>query len=571
MLKNCPNLTHLVSILDAYLGRAHPEFFGPDAVRPFSPLKPYKVVHDPLWGTNRFSWRELALIDSPILQRLRHIHQTGLAYYVYPSARHSRFEHSLGVLTIASRVFDSLFERYSKTLITIVNEISGAGDTEEARIVRVLGQLKQELRLAALLHDTGHSLFSHASEKVYSEIGLLKSAAEELSDLVAKEKGIGAGEVLSFSIANTHSVEALLARAKQKVVEEDESHDLQWDISLRNVALLLVGSAPHPFLQFLGDIVSSGLDADKLDYLLRDASSAGLPLRYDLERYLYTVAVEKDYIVDQDGQLAKLYRITKAQATSVPRMVGKTRMPTYDAYRLRLPKRATNTIEQIVISKMMLFSYIYHHQKVRAAEGLLEKLLNRQVLYWRKSGMQEDDIVLKFLELDDTAVTGRVFLRSRRRDIRETSYRLNNRILPREVYRFSPAVSHAEGRLVKRLFRRLKERAKRAEILQDLDRAVGEELVKLNSRVGKSWSEAIWKTGVWVDAPKPPQVEEVELAEEFPIEEWTEAYYAHRYYLRVYAYSEHVDLASRAVRIAMKRKIGILTDEFYENCRRKRD
>jgi HD superfamily phosphohydrolase len=47
-----------------------------------------------------------------------------------------------------------------------------------------------------------------------------------------------------------------------------------------------VGRSKHPLLQFLGDIISGGFDADKLDYLLRDASAAGLPLRYDLERYL---------------------------------------------------------------------------------------------------------------------------------------------------------------------------------------------------------------------------------------------------------------------------------------------
>jgi HD superfamily phosphohydrolase len=354
-------------------------------------------------------------------------------------------------------------------------------------------------------------------------------------------------------------------------VEQNETQDLHWDVDLRNVALMLVGLARHPYLQFLGDIISSGLGADKLDYLLRDASNAGLPLRYDLERYLHTVAVEKDYTVDQEGQLAKLYRTTNAHVSAEPRAVGKTRMSTYDTYRLRLPKRATNTMEQIVICKMMLFSYIYHHQKVRAGEGLLEKLLSRIMLYWQQAKMSEEDILLKFLEFNDTSLTGPAFMNSQHDDIKNASYRLNYRILPREVYRFSSAISHAEGRLVKKLFRKLKERAKRAEIVLDLDRANGEELLKLDRDLGTSWSDALWKTGVWVDAPKPPQVEEVELAGEFPVEEWTEAYHAHRYNVRVYAYSEYVDIAARAARKAMKRTIGIQTDDFYEACRRKRD
>src|SRR5579872_1886507 len=113
MLENYPTLRGLVRNLDKYLAGTYPEFFGRSPIHPFLPLKSFKVIHDNLWGTNRFSWRELALMDSPLLQRLRNIHQTGLAYYVYPCARHSRFEHSLGVTTVASRAFDALVQRSS--------------------------------------------------------------------------------------------------------------------------------------------------------------------------------------------------------------------------------------------------------------------------------------------------------------------------------------------------------------------------------------------------------------------------------------------------------------------------
>ncbi len=125
----------------------------------------------------------------------------------------------------------------------------------------------------------------------------------------------------------------------------------------------------------MGDIVSSGLDADKLDYLLRDASCAGLPPRYDLERYLYTVALEKDYMVDVGSALTKLYATVGTKVSARPAIKDKVRLPYYDTYRLRLPKRASSTMEQIVICKIMLFSYIYHHQKVRAAEVCLRNYL----------------------------------------------------------------------------------------------------------------------------------------------------------------------------------------------------
>ena len=294
MLDSYPILAAITKKFDEFLERTHPDFFGKDATHPSFPIKPYKVIHDHLWGTNRFSWRELALIDSPIFQRLRGIHQTGLAYYVYPSARHSRFEHSLGVATVASKVFDALMQRQQPLLETIAQAVS-----PKEKPVQTLSRLRAELRLAALLHDTGHSLHSHASERVYSELDLLKKASEELTSFVGKEKG--SGEVISFCLAQTKSVAGLLGRAAKKLIKNEDPTDFDGDIELDNVSLFIVGRSKHPLLQFLGDIISGGFDADKLDYLLRDASAAGLPLRYDLERYLYTVFLDKDILAMVKG------------------------------------------------------------------------------------------------------------------------------------------------------------------------------------------------------------------------------------------------------------------------------
>src|SRR5229473_6146384 len=177
MLEGYPTLTSVTSHLDDYLKSRHRPFFGDKPGHPFSELKPYKDIHDPIWGTNGFSWREVALIDTPIMQRLRRIHQTGLAYQVYPSARHSRFEHSLGVTIVATKVFDAVVRRHAGRLRQIVKTVEDSGDFEEA-----LFRWRQELRLAALLHDTGHSLLSHTSERVYGRLPMLQAAADELTD-----------------------------------------------------------------------------------------------------------------------------------------------------------------------------------------------------------------------------------------------------------------------------------------------------------------------------------------------------------------------------------------------------
>jgi hypothetical protein len=125
MLEDYPTLGSITKLLDTHLRKKHGLFFGDKAEHPFLELKPYKDIHDPIWGTNGFSWREVALIDTPIMQRLRRIHQTGLAYQVYPSARHSRFEHSLGVTIVATKVFDALVRRHAGKLRQIVKTVEG--------------------------------------------------------------------------------------------------------------------------------------------------------------------------------------------------------------------------------------------------------------------------------------------------------------------------------------------------------------------------------------------------------------------------------------------------------------
>ena len=102
-------------------------------MRPRRPLR----VRDPVHGFIAFSNEEAALIDAPIVQRLRGIKQLALTSLLYPGATHTRFEHSLGVMHVAGRMADHLELR-----------------KRERRLVR----------LAALLHDVGHMPFSHAGE-----------------------------------------------------------------------------------------------------------------------------------------------------------------------------------------------------------------------------------------------------------------------------------------------------------------------------------------------------------------------------------------------------------------------
>ena len=73
-----------------------------------------KVIHDPVWGTMMFYPWELQVIDSPLLQRLRKISQVGLAVLTYPSAHHSRFEHTLGVMSVVTKMVNNINQELPK-------------------------------------------------------------------------------------------------------------------------------------------------------------------------------------------------------------------------------------------------------------------------------------------------------------------------------------------------------------------------------------------------------------------------------------------------------------------------
>lgn len=121
-------------------------------------LKITHEIRDPVHVFIKLNSEERNILDKPYFQRLRHIHQLALSYLIYPGASHKRFEHSLGVLELASRVFDVITnpELVHKKIRDMFPELSDNKKKDYWRFV---------LRIAALSHDLGHIPFSHASEK----------------------------------------------------------------------------------------------------------------------------------------------------------------------------------------------------------------------------------------------------------------------------------------------------------------------------------------------------------------------------------------------------------------------
>jgi HD superfamily phosphohydrolase len=276
-----------------------------------------KVFNDALLGNQLFARHEVAVIDSPILQRLKRIKQTGLVYQVFPSATHTRFEHSLGAATLAERCFNAILDRSSVENITPpVNPDRQRGDLAH-------------LRMAALLHDVGHGLCSHASEQIYE-------ALSDLKEFKSKSEYVNnaPGEILSYLIVKSPTFTSWFTDTMQRCGAE---------LNLDQVANLILGKHDDPDRYFLAQIISGSYDCDKLDYIARDSYYCGLALTVDLPRFYSMISTAK-----------------------------------YKGLRV-LVLRSYVPLEQILFSKMTLFGSVYHHQKVKCLDAMLRSMVEHIV------------------------------------------------------------------------------------------------------------------------------------------------------------------------------------------------
>lgn len=332
----------------AELSAAIQRSFGPDlesyasSLRQHELPRSFKVINDPIWYTIRVESWELPILDCPVVQRLRQIHQLGLAGLVYPAAGYSRFEHSIGALYQTQRVIESINRNaraYSAQVhVSIEEPISRADE--------IL------LRLAAILHDVGHCFLSHVSERALMRLRTIGGLSMEAVRRAAKEhfectKEPAIGEVLSALLVLIPEFQEILAI----------THIPSWDGNELNLAIslakLIVGGR-IPDRPYMSEIISGTLDADKLDYMSRDCYMAGLAMPIDTERLL-----EKLNIVAVPVQHIPEYGESVGLASNRTIQV------------LAIQQGGAKVFEDFVLSRVLLYDKLYNHHKVRALEGYL--------------------------------------------------------------------------------------------------------------------------------------------------------------------------------------------------------
>lgn len=298
-------------------------------------MKIYEI-RDSIYGFITFNDWEKEIINHPAFQRLRRIQQLSLTSMVYPGAIHTRFEHSLGVMQFATLLYDAIVnndenEKILKDKLSY-NEVGLKKD-------------KQLIRLAALLHDVGHAPFSHATEEIMP-----------INDQTGKP------------YRHEDYTTAIIKGPLKEAIENHQINKTNYNITAEEVAALIEGN-----VEILRDrifwkvIISSQLDADKGDYLLRDSYCIGIKYGiYDHSRLINTIALGID--------------------------------PESDEVVLGVDQDGWHVAESIVIARYQIFTQVYFHKTRRAYDYHIKEAM-KTVLDNGKLPTPKD--IDAFIRLDD--------------------------------------------------------------------------------------------------------------------------------------------------------------------------
>lgn len=269
---------------------------------------------DPVHGFIDVSEDELRIINSAPFQRLRNIRQLATTYLVYHGAEHTRFGHSIGVMHLTSRVFDSVTQKVQNLF---------SDDVEENRCKTAW--YRQLLRIIGLTHDLGHAPFSHASEDLF-------------------ENGQKHEDFTKIIITETEIAEYICAIGSKFKKEYGEIYDITPEL----VWMIYEGKQITderfvvPDFLFLQSFMDGELDCDKMDYLLRDSLYCGVTYgKYDLNRFISTLTAHKD---DNTLQLA-------------------------------IERGGIQALEEFVLARYFMFIQVYFHKTRRYLDKVLVKSL----------------------------------------------------------------------------------------------------------------------------------------------------------------------------------------------------
>lgn len=322
-----------------------------------NPLFPEKdkIIKDTIYGVIKLGKPELFLTDLPPMQRLREVSHLGLIHLVYPGANHTRFEHSLGVAYIVEQALKTIRSNIKKEINITDNDVLTA-------------------KVAALLHDVGHLPFSHVCESLIEKTGVLTEA---------NKLGVQPHEYISKCIVECD----YFRRAFEEINRRTE-----YNLEAEDISNYIIGKTKDSKKKFVAELINGIVDADKIDYLVRDAHYTGVPHgRVDIGYLINALTIKK---------MMKEYKL-----------VGE--------------RKGLESIESLLASRELMFRTVYSHHTVVIARAML----NRAIFYAFKDNIENEgfDYLLNLLKFDDNLLLS--FLYSRDGYPREIVSRLKYRRL----------------------------------------------------------------------------------------------------------------------------------------------
>lgn len=376
-----------------------------------------KIIADPIEGYCAMEGWEVSIIDTQLFQRLRSIRQLGLAYLVYPTLGYSRFEHTIGVIARFKQVMSSVSENSAVKF-----------DGNQPVITQ---KQMVSARLALLCHDVGHCAFSHVSEEVISELKGSRDYPSSATIIKAFGDVIGRpvpiAEILSVCIMTSPEfVQFIKDICVPFAVKYSEAEQLA-----HNAANLVLGMPipQDPKSLFLAQMMSSGLDVDKLDYMMRESHLSGITLGISLDWLL-----KKLFILDVNA-----YQLPEGLKRRVASFPSGERFSV-----LALERGGQFAFEEFCVARLALHEKIYLHQKIRAAEAQLKFGFRRMGSEVSEYGRLDQWLRLKetVFECPDSELPGLpkqpdLFSNSRKYTIRSFGLdRISSRLLLSRAYAF---------------------------------------------------------------------------------------------------------------------------------------
>ncbi len=304
-----------------------------------------KVIDDPIHKQIPLTKLESSIIQTKAFNRLHQVKQQSSAFLVFPGATHTRFTHSLGTMKIASEMATYMLHSLSGK---DCEELFPSYSTRVAELIQVI-------RLVALLHDIGHGPFSHTSEDVMKAVLERKGETEKALSVT------GDGEIGNLHVHEYSSYKLITTGEIRELIEAE-------GISPLAVAsLLFEKSSPRESLQkgheILHQIISSNLDADRMDYLIRDSYFSGMPYgSVDYRRIISNIAIR-------------------------PSGIGSTK-----AFKMGFHERSISSIEDMLDTRYKMYKWFVGHHLVVAFSELLRQAMicaisdgkmEEELFYWK--------------------------------------------------------------------------------------------------------------------------------------------------------------------------------------------